>query len=205
MVLVTTPTPFRSIVRIEQPRVEPVSVFEAKQHLRNDADMADDDELLAGLISAARVAVESRLGMTLTATRWRAKLGPWSSCSCRGYDVPYPPLLVDDDHPVEITYKDHDGTTITVPADEIAADPTEVPGRIQVSHSLSGPCCETNATITWWGGVIVPSQVPAPIRAAILRIVGALYTRRGDTAEAIITADPGVDAMLASCSIFGRY
>lgn len=205
MVLVTSPTPFRSIVRIEQPRVEPVSVFEAKQHLRIDADMADDDELLAGLISAARIAVESRLGMTLTATKWRAKLGPWASCSCRGYDVPYPPLLFDADHSVEITYKDNDGNTIPVPADEIAADPTELPGRIQVSHTLSGPCCETNATITWWGGVVAPSQVPAPIRAAILRIVGALYTRRGDTAESIITADPGVDAMLASCSIFGRY
>lgn len=204
--LVTTPTPFRSVTRIVQPMVEAVSLGELKSHLRIEHDVADDDDFLVGAIAAARMVVEERLGMTLTATRWRAKLGEWSSCGCRGYEVPYPPLLVEPVRfPIVVTWVDSDGTTHVIDPADITYDVEEIPGRLRVGVSLAGPCCETNATVKWWAGVVNPSDVPANIRAAIKRIAGQLYTNRGDTAEAVMARDAGVDSLLAASSIAGRY
>lgn len=204
--LVTTPTPFRSVTRIVQPMVEPVSLGEIKAHLRIEPDVADDDEFLMGALAAARIVVEERLGMTLTATRWRAKLGEWSSCGCHGMELPYPPLLVEPNRfPLSVTWKDSAGVTHVVDPDNLACDAEEIPGRLLIRETIYGACCERNATVKWWAGVVNPSDVPANIRAAIKRIAGQLYTNRGDTAEAVMARDEGVDSLLAASSINGRF
>jgi hypothetical protein len=46
---------------------------------------------------------------------------------------------------------------------------------------------------------------PAPIRAALKRIVAGMYGARGDTAEAIYDRDPGVASLLACVSHTGRF
>lgn len=196
---------FRSIRRIRQPEVEPVSVAEAKTHLGISPDVAEHDEYILGLISAARIAAESRLNMTLVATQWQAVRAGWWYCSCEGAEVPYPPLLVDQDHPVEVRYKDRDGQVQFVDADDIRTDTDEFPGRLRVLSQISGGCCESVATVTWWAGVVNPQDVPSPIRTAILRMVARMFGNRGDTAEDVLTNDQAVAHLLASCSWGGRY
>jgi hypothetical protein len=61
------------------------------------------------------------------------------------------------------------------------------------------------ATVTWWAGVVNPSDVPSPIRTAILRMVARMFGDRGDTAEDVLTNDAAVSHLLATCSWAGRY
>ena len=55
------------------PAEEPVSLAEAKQHLR--VDSGDDDLLIGSLISAARQAAETKTGRQLITARWKLLLG----------------------------------------------------------------------------------------------------------------------------------
>lgn len=207
---ITTPSPFRSITRIVQPALEPVSLYEVKAHLGIVPEVSEDDDLLMGLIASARIMVEERLYQTTTATKWRAKVTNRSLCGCQGMELPYPPVLIAQDeytpYPVEVWWKGGDGNLHTVDPDAIEVDDEEIPGRIWIRETISGPCCESVATITWWAGVPNPADVRSPIRTAIKRLVGQCYSTRGDTPEAIMfRGDPAVEAMLASCSISGRY
>jgi uncharacterized phiE125 gp8 family phage protein len=204
---ITTPSPFRSITRVVQPAVEPVSLFDVKAYLGIVPEVAEDDDLLMGLIAAARIIVEERLHQTTTATRWRAKLAGWHSCACSGLELPYPPVLWHpDDFPVEVRWKDRDGNVNTLPPESIEIDAEEIPGRIHIRESISNGCCESVATIEWWAGVQNPTDVRSPIRTAIKRLVGQCYTTRGDTPESVMyRGDSAIDAMLASCSTAGRY
>ena len=203
--LITNPTGFRSIRRVTQPAVEPVSVAEAKVHLGISPDVAEHDAYLMGLIASARIAAESRLNMTLTATKWQAVRAGWWYCSCEGVEMPYPPLLVDEDHPITVKWKDRDGVVNEVNDTDIVADVDEFPGRVRVLANMAGGCCESVATVTWWAGVVNPSDVPSPIRTAILRMVARMFGDRGDTADDVLTNDQAVAHLLATCSWSGRY
>lgn len=203
---VTTPSHFRSIVRVKQPANEPVSLSEIKHHLGIDAEMADDDEYLMGLVAAARILVEERLAITTTLTRWRAKLHNVYGCGCVGIEVPYPPMVYARfDLPVEITWKDQQGIGQAMDPDDIEVDTEEIPGRLKLRRGFTSSCCQSLATITWWAGYESAEAVPRPIRAAIARIVAGMYGNRGDTAEAVYEKDAGVSSMLAACSYNGRF
>lgn len=58
-----------------EPAVEPVTPAEAKAHLRIDGTA--DDDLLSGLIRAARQEVEQATGMALIEQNWRLALDRW--------------------------------------------------------------------------------------------------------------------------------
>ncbi len=62
---------------VTPPAEEPVSLEEAKLHLRVDFD--EDDALILALISAARQAAETITGRQLITARW--KLVPHESCA----------------------------------------------------------------------------------------------------------------------------
>ena len=57
-----------ALVLTAAPAVEPVSLAEAKAHLRVDSD--HEDALIAQLIVAARIFVERTLGLALIAQSW---------------------------------------------------------------------------------------------------------------------------------------
>ena len=56
------------LVIVTPPAEEPVSLAEAKLHLR--VDIADDDALITALISAARQAAETITGRQIVTARW---------------------------------------------------------------------------------------------------------------------------------------
>src|SRR3990167_7541589 len=63
-------------VRTADPTEEPLSLEEAKLHLKLDA--TDDDELVFGLIAAARASAEDYTGRALITQTWQLKIdGDW--------------------------------------------------------------------------------------------------------------------------------
>ena len=179
-----------SLKRVTEPAVEPVTLAEVKHHLGISPGVVEDDAYLMGLIAACRRMAESRLGETFIATKWRmaagreiARVGCGCGSSCGrsmsefpswAERVPRGPLLVDENHPVQIEYEDEDGRLEAV-------DDTEV----GVSHASGAIWPKTGswglgAWVTYWAGVLDPKDVSPQVKAAISMMVTILYSNRGD-------------------------
>ena len=61
-----------AIKRLSNPSSEPISLAEAKRHLR--IDNTDDDDYITSLIEVARRAAEDRMERTLITTTWKLTL-----------------------------------------------------------------------------------------------------------------------------------
>ncbi len=64
-----------TLFRTVEPAIEPVTLAEAKAHLRLDGTA--DDDLLTGLVRAARQEVEQATGVALLGQNWRLALDCW--------------------------------------------------------------------------------------------------------------------------------
>lgn len=62
--------PFK-LQRLTQPGIEPVTLGEFKKHLRIDADLTADDDILSSLIVAAREWYEKETGRALIDQKWQ--------------------------------------------------------------------------------------------------------------------------------------
>jgi len=190
-----------SCVVIRHPRVEPVSLTEVKEHLRILPENAEDDHYVQGLIATARRLVESRLGITMVETQYRAKLcghtGCGCSCGCGGIELPNPPLLVDDEHPV----------VISTPAgildpDDFEVDADRYPAVIKPLRGFRGP-----ATITYWAGLMPEDENQPTLKTAIMLAVGHLYKHREAVSSdvSMIVTPMAFDALLSAESYSGRW
>lgn len=122
---------------ITQPTAEPLSLSEAKLHLR--VDTADDDTLIGALIAAARDYAEGLTHKQMVTARWKQVLDSFPGPSLMG--VPYgrpfslpghaiylergPVLQV-----VSIQYLDMGGNVQTMPATDYTVDYSSDPVRI---------------------------------------------------------------------------
>lgn len=198
-------TEYRSLNRATDPAVEPVSVSEAKAHLRVDTD--DDDTYIGTLITAARQWAETYLDRSLVYTQWEMKLDmfPWE------IEMPRPPMAQDGTTTaVSITYTLNESLgTATLSTSEYRVDRAATPGVARTNYGGSWPshlADQNSVTVTWWGGYgSSGSDVPAAIRHAILMHVGHLYERRLAADNVASNEVPfGVKALLDSQS-WGQY
>lgn len=180
----------RSVVVVQEPVVEPVSLTEVRRQLRLSPDQTDDDLLLASLISTARSLVEKRLGMSLATKRLRATFDR----ADLELELPYSPVLVDGDHPITVVV---DGDTLS--GSDYELDTDRRPAILEVLSGFSG-----ETVVTYWAGGTLPPQ----LRSAMLLYVGHLYANR----EAATTdgSQPAeipfaFETLLASESITGRW
>lgn len=200
---------YHSLRRIGEPEVEPVSLGEAKEHLRIAADVAEDDSYVMGLIAAGRRLVESRIGSATTATRWTAKLSRTGcgGCCSSGLLLPMPPLLVDAEHPFECVLRREDGTKTTIDPAAYVLDDESWPAVLRPRTGWPATGCGLSVSVIFWAGVRRPEEVPAQIRAALKMLVGTWYENREsvatETGAAILPH--AVDALLASESWDGRF
>lgn len=171
---------------VTAPAVEPVSLQEAKDHLR--VDHASDDALIEALIAAARRQAENITGLRLVAQTWRWTLDGF-------VDVLRPPI-----GPVSavnsIKYLDTAGVEQTLAAAKYRADLAETPERITPAYGESWPSTyDVTAAVKvelqiGFGGF--PAAVPDDIRLAMLLIVGRYYAHREDVITGTIVAElPG--------------
>lgn len=169
---------YRSLVRATEPLIEPVSLSEAKHHLR--VDSSDDDAYIAALITAARQWAEAYLDRTLVYTQWTMRMDTFPN----EIELPSPPMARSGTvTATSVTYTISDSqTTTTLSTAEYRVDREATPGVIRNLYGGSWPShlMDQNAVqVTWWGGYgATGSDVPQAIRHGILMHLAHLYERR---------------------------
>ncbi len=195
---------YRSLKRAAQPVVEPVSLSDAKTHLRVDTE-SDDDQILA-LITAAREWCENYTQRTFVHTQWTMTFDtfPWE------IELPRPPVAVASGNTATtITYAMETGGTATLATSEYRVDRTSEPGVIRTVYAGTWPSHlldRNSISVTWWGGYGEDgTKVPKVVRSAILMLVAYWYERRLAADQVAATAVPfGVSSMLDSIK-WGDY
>jgi uncharacterized phiE125 gp8 family phage protein len=193
---------------VTPPSATPISLAEAKDHLR--VDWADDDASITRMIETATAMFDgpdATLGRCLMKQSLEMKIDTFP-CGASGFDIfdrlryrtldiphsyhswnqylraqeiplPYPPVI----GTVSITYLDQDGASQTLPSSVYRLlGGGSAPTRVGLKQGQSWPAIESLAeaiTIQWDAGYgETGKDVPAPIRHAILLTVGHLYENR---------------------------
>jgi uncharacterized phiE125 gp8 family phage protein len=164
------------------PAAEPVSLAEAKAWLRLDGEA--EDGLVATLISAARIHVESVTGRALVAQSWRLVLDGWPAG--RAVSLPVGPLIA----LTAITAFDADGEAQEVETAGVLADATAHPPRLYFPPALVLPAARAKMGIEidfLAGHGEEPDAVPADLRRAVLGLVAHWFENR----DAVMLAGAG--------------
>ena len=158
------------------PASEPVSLAEAKLHLKIEATDTGEDSLIKRLIVVARRRAEVSTGRALVTQTWTLALDSFPGGVI---EVPRPPLS----SVASITYVDPEGATQTLAADRYRVDAQREPGRLTPAWDESWPPTRpvSNAVeVQFVAGYGDPGKVPEDIRQALLLIVGRYYAHRED-------------------------
>ena len=210
---------------ITSPNVEPLSLAEAKLHLRVDTN--DEDTLISSLIVSARMAAENICRRALVTQSWRVVIdqfpspamnigsanwygpqwgispGPLTVMSPEGKTgfeifLPMSPLVSVD----SIKYIDIDGVQQTLANTEYLVDAVSEPARITPAYGKSWPSIRNQAAaveVSFTCGYGSASAVPEGIKAWIKIRVGSLYEFREEVAimtRGKIDPLPFVDSLL---------
>lgn len=204
------PVRYRSLKRVVEPEREPVSLLEAKQHLR--VDITEDDSYIERIITVAREYAETYCDMTFIMTKWQMRFDRFPYT----IRLPKPPayigILRDTGGDVKIEY-----ATNCEAATYQELDPSMYrydydinPGCIYFHCQNGWPsdqwATQNGVQVTWWAGFGPdPADVPVKIRHAILMLVGQYYERRLATeGQNSFEVPYGVQALL-DASKWGAY
>jgi len=159
---------------VTPPAVEPVSLTEAKLHLRlavSEGDAPDydqEDSKLSGLITAAREYVENHTRRALITQTWDVAF----DCFPGGIDIalPFAPLQ----SVTSISYTGTDGNAATFA--EFSADIFGNGARLQYGYSWPAIQPGSRVTVRFVTGYGAESTaVPSGIKQAMLLIIGHLH------------------------------
>ena len=172
---------YRSLTRQTPPAVEPVTVAEAKAHLR--VDTSDDDTYIGTLITAAREWCEQYLDRTLVHTQWVMRFDRFPPSGEEPVELPRPPMVTSGTATaVSVTFTSEAGATSTYSTSQYRVDRNATPGAIKPTYGATWtPHREddNSISVTWWAGYgAAGSSVPATIRHAMLMLVGHWYENR---------------------------
>lgn len=177
------------------PALEPVSLAEAKAHLRLDA--ADEDMLLASLITAARMHVEVLTGQVLITQSWRLYFDAWPDKT--RVEIPIAPLQAIS----SVTVYDAEGVGAVLPSASWLADVVSNPGRLVRNGSAlwpdPGQCANGIEILLTAGHGDAAEDVPQTLRQAILLLAAHWFETREPVAlgRQTIEAPHSVAALLA--------
>ena len=169
---------------IVQPLAEPVTVAEAKQHLRVDG--TDEDTYIEMLIKVARQMCEVYSGLSFLTQQREIKLDRFP---CGNISLPYGPVQSIDD----FVYFDGDDSSQTMTeGDDYTKDFNYQPARIQKVNSWPTVYNKMSSVIiSYTAGYANDDHDPLPdvIKSAILLQVGTLYeNRQNDIVGATVNA-----------------
>lgn len=159
---------------VTQPENEPVSLPEAKLHLRVEHN--EEDGLIASLIKTAREVAE-------TSFTWRALAIQTFEYTLDRFPserfiyLPRPPLKTVE----SISYKDRTGTETVLNADSYIVDTAAEPGRVVLAPEVSWPDVElypTSAVRIRFTAGYDNADIPESIKQGMLLMIGHWYENR---------------------------
>ncbi|MFA5866914.1 MAG: head-tail connector protein [Actinomycetota bacterium] len=159
---------------ITAPTIEPVTLIEAKAHLR--VTTTDDDTYISSLISSVRSYVETTaIRRALITQTWEAYFDDFDDELL----LPYPRLQ----SVTSVKYKDTAGVETTLAATEYIADILTEPGRVVLAYGKSWPSTSlypvNPITIRYVAGYgVAATAVPEEIELAIKIMVAHFYEAR---------------------------
>jgi Phage gp6-like head-tail connector protein len=193
-------------IQITPPGTEPVTLAEAKLHLRLESSFTDDDTKVSQLIVMARKAAEDYTRRSLITQQWKlvcdqfpapginigsanwygpqygTSPGPMTTLRPEG-STGFEIFL--DHCPVQtvdsITYTDGDGNAQTLSPSLYKLDTITEPCRIVPAYGTTWPATrnEINAvSVSYTTGYGNASAVPDPIKGWMLLRIGAMYENR---------------------------
>lgn len=179
------------------PPVEPVvSLEEAKAHLR--VDTAEEDALIEAYIKAATEHVEKATGRALITQTWQYTQDyfPPPGAFMRLPRVPVQSVTF-------LKYLDASGVLTTLAATEYLVDLTPYFAEILLGYQKTWPTIRGQRAaivvefVAGYGNE--PSSVPAPLKAAVLLLLGDLYmSREANIIGTIIQENPTVERLIHS-------
>lgn len=179
------------LVRTTDSLIEPVSLREAKNHLRIDDDVTHDDALIGLYISAARIYAENYTSRSFLRQKWRLILDGFPSHSKRclsngaSFSLPGHTILLERGPFISldsIEYIGLDNELYVLPDTEYKAELSGGLGRVTPSYGNAWPTCmpqigsvAINYTAGYGENI---DDVPAGIRQWILVRINSMYENR---------------------------
>ncbi len=174
----------KSVTTVTAPASEPVSLTDAKLHLRVDTD-ADDDYITSLIVSARRTAETYTQRYLITQTL-DARFEAWPDSGDWFY-LPGPPTT----SVTSVKYYDADGTEQTWSSANYQTDIYSEPARVQVKAAYSYPALDDRMapiTIRYVTGYANAAAVPSTIKQGMLLLIGEWYKNRENIVTGTIVA-----------------
>jgi len=166
-----------SLIVSVEPTAEPVTLAEAKIHLRVDNN--DEDTYITNLIIGARQMVETHTNRALVDTTFVYKIDtfPPSGLIDSRILLPRSPL----DSVSSVTYLDTNGDSQTLATSVYEVDTSSLPGRIRLKFDQSWPNTRLHPeviTITFIAGYGAASAVPDSLKSAVYLLLAHYFELR---------------------------
>lgn len=154
------------------PATEPVTLTEAKLHLK--VDVTDDDDLIETLIASAREAAELQTGRSLLEQTWRKTLDEFPDA----IQLDCPPII----EVTSVKYIDEDGVQQTLNSISYQVDTESEPGWVVPAYGYDWPETRDQANaveVVYKAGY---DECPKAIKQWILTQIGNGYANRQSVA-----------------------
>ena len=178
---------------IAAPSVEPITLAEAKIHIRVESDVTGDDDLISALIIAAREHCEAYTIRSLITQTLELALDE------------FPCEIELSRHPVQsitsIKYLDSDSVEQTLSSANYTLDDYSFRHWALLAYGESWPSTYASANavkVRYVAGYGLAGDVPAQIKQAMLLLIGHLYENREASAAINISEIPLSINMLLS-------
>jgi len=166
------------------PTTEPLTLAEAKAHLRVEFD--DDDTLIEALVSAARSAAEEYTNRAIMPQTVQHVL-PWFPCAdgrnefgaVRLFRSPFASLT-------SVDYWDADNAAQEIDVNDLIVVGTAEPALVCPAVDTEWPETANRpdaVTITYQAGYANAAAVPKPVKQSVLLMVATWYERREDQVQ----------------------
>ena len=183
-----------ALSRVSGPDCEPVTIGEAKAHLR--LDITDDDELLSGYILAARSWVEGQTHRALAGQTWDYSIDfAWPYKFGRQWiELPLSPVQ----SVTSITYIDSGGVERTLAAGDYQAICRTNSSYIVPAYGKTFPAVRGQPAAITVRFVAGYAEAPSELKQAIMLLAGHFYeNREAASAKALIEVPLTVEAMIS--------
>jgi uncharacterized phiE125 gp8 family phage protein len=179
---------------ITAPTYEPISAADVAEYIRVD-DLAEDQLLLDGMITAARQYLEQYLSRPIATQTLEEALTGWAD-----------PIVLDSSlqSVTSIKYLDLNGVEQTLASNQYLVDTYSEPAQITPAYNVEFPelyAVPNNVKIRYVagytsGGSPDLNPMPKPLRFAMMLIIGDLYANREAGGDKPYQINPTVESLL---------